>query len=78
MPDASGKLTEADIPRLNAHFARHTPDGSLTCPVTGQRVRIADWRVSDRLCMMPMSGSHLTVDIHQHTRWCAALHLQEE
>ena len=62
MADESGKLTSADIPIIN-NFIRHvSPDNCLTCPVTGGRVQIGQWQISDRLCMLPVSGSNLQAD----------------
>ena len=67
MPDSAGKLTSADIPKVQAYFNRNSLDGALTCPVTGQRVPIEKWRISDRLGMIPMSGAHLETDQYQRT-----------
>ena len=63
MPDESGRLTQADIPIINRFFARVSPDGCLTCPVTGGRVPIRQWEISDRLRMLPTSGLHLKGDV---------------
>lgn len=63
MPDESGKLTSADIPIIEAFMTRATSDGCLSCPVTGSRVPIAQWQISDRLCMLPISGQHFQADL---------------
>ena len=63
MPDESGKLTSAAIPIIEAFLKRVSPDGCLTCPVTGGRVLVAHWQISDRLCMLPTSGAHFQADL---------------
>jgi len=63
MPDESGKLTSADIPIINTFIRRVSPDNCLTCPVTGSRVEISQWTISDRLCMLPISGAHFQPDL---------------
>ncbi len=67
MVNESGKLTGGDLPILNSHFERHSQDGSLTCPVTGMRVPVAQWRMSERLCMVSMSGEGWTADSSRQT-----------
>lgn len=67
MPDESGKLTSADIPIIHAFMQRHSPDMCLTCPVTGTRVPLSQWQISDRLCMLPNSGQHLQMDARKTT-----------
>ena len=62
MPDETGKLTSADIPIINDFIARVSRDSCLTCPVTGERVLIGQWQISERLCMLPVSGQHLQAD----------------
>ena len=63
MPDLSGKLTAADVPIINDFIRRNSPDNSLTCPVTGSRVQISQWQISDRLCMLPVSGQQFQADL---------------
>ena len=63
MPNQSGKLTAADIPIINDLIRRVSPDNCLTCPVTGSRIQISLWKISDRLCMLPVSGQHLQADL---------------
>lgn len=63
IPDESGKLTSAAIPIIEAFMKRVTLDGCLTCPVTGGRVPIAQWQISDRLCMIPTSGANFQPDL---------------
>ena len=63
MPDVSGKLTPADVPIINEFFYRVAPDSCLTCPITGARIPITQWQISDRLCMLPTSGQHLQADL---------------
>jgi hypothetical protein len=41
-------------------------NGALACPVTGERVPITEWRISDRLSMVQKSGSHLKPDPRLH------------
>lgn len=67
LPDEDGKLTEADLPAINAYFARHSPDRCLNCPVTGTRIPLAQWRISDRLCMIPVGGPHDRVGPHRRS-----------
>lgn len=62
MPDESGKLLAADVPLINDFIARVSRDNCMTCPVTGERVSIGQWQISDRLCMLPVSGQHLQAD----------------
>lgn len=62
MPDESGKLTSADIPIINDFLSHASPDNCLTCPITGGRVQIGLWQISDRLCMLPVSGQHFQAD----------------
>ena len=64
MPDESGKLTSADIPIISAFMGGVTPDRCLTCPVTGSRIPISQWQISDRLCMLPTSGAHFQADLN--------------
>lgn len=63
MPSEDGKLTAADIPIINNFVRRTSPDNSLTCPVTGARIQISKWVISDRLCMLPVSGKHFQADL---------------
>ena len=63
MPDESGKLTSADIPIVQAFMASASPDNCLSCPVSGRRVPITEWQISDRLCMLPTSGPHLKANL---------------
>jgi hypothetical protein len=64
MPDESGRLTSADIPIINNFIRRVSPDNCLTCPVTGSRVQINEWQISDRLCMLPVSGQQFKADLN--------------
>ena len=59
MPDKDGKLTAADIPIINDFMRRVSPDSCITCPVTGVRIPMSQWHISDRLCMLPTSGQDL-------------------
>ena len=63
MPDQSGKLISADLPIINNFIRRVSPDDCLTCPVTGSRVQISQWQISDRLRMLPVSGQHFQADL---------------
>lgn len=63
MPEQSGKLTSSDIPIINDFIRRVSPDNCLTCPVTGGRVEISKWTISDRLCMLPVSGPEFRADL---------------
>lgn len=63
MSSEDGKLSPADIPIIEAFMSRATLDGCLTCPVTGDRIPISQWQISDRLCMLPTSGAHLQADL---------------
>lgn len=63
MPDENGKLTPNDIPIINAFMVRSTPDNCLSCPVTGTRIPISQWQISDRLCMLPISGQYFQTDL---------------
>ena len=63
MPSKDGKLTSSDIPIINDFIRRNSPDNCLTCPVTGGRVEISRWTISDRLCMLPVSGPEFQADL---------------
>jgi hypothetical protein len=63
VPNESGKLTRADVPIINDFFSRVSSDNCLTCPITGARVPISNWEISERLCMLPTSGTHLKGDL---------------
>ena len=54
-------LDQADAAILDRFLSRHNPDQCLTCPVTGRRVPISNWRITDRLCLMPLMGDELAV-----------------
>lgn len=61
MPNSSGLLNQADAKTLDAFLLRHNSDGCLSCPVTGARVPISKWKITNRLCLMPLMGVGLGV-----------------
>lgn len=63
MSDESGELTSADAPIIEAFMKRVTSDNCLSCPVTGTRILLTQWQISDRLCMLPVSGQHFHADL---------------
>lgn len=63
MADEDGRLTSADIPIINDFMRRFSPDNCLTCPVAGIRIPVPQWQISDRLCMLPMSGQYFQADL---------------
>lgn len=56
MPDSSGLLNQVDAKLIDVFLIRHNPDGRLSCPVTGARVPISSWKVTNRLCLAPLMG----------------------
>lgn len=56
MSDQKVVLDQADAAILDRFLSRHNSDRCLTCPVTGVRVPIASWKITDRLCLVPLMG----------------------
>jgi hypothetical protein len=65
MPNRSGILDQADAKLLDSFLRQHNPDQCLTCPVTGERTPIVRWKVTNRLCLVPLMGVELEVGENQ-------------
>lgn len=61
MPDENGLLDRADAKILDEFFLRYNEDQCLSCPITGARVPIKDWLITNRLCLVPQMGIGLDV-----------------
>lgn len=53
MPD----LSPDQLDTLNAFLATNSPDGALTCPVTGDRVPIEDWNAPAAIVVLGTAES---------------------
>jgi hypothetical protein len=53
-------LDQADAAILDRFLIGHNSDGCLTCPVTGSRIPISKWNITNRLCLVPLMGDELT------------------
>lgn len=61
MPDESGRLNQADITQIDRFLGRLIPDKCLTCPITGERIPVTQWKITDRLCLVPLMGVGLAL-----------------
>ncbi len=49
-------LDQTDAAILDRFLKHHNPDQCLTCPITGKRLPIVSWRITNRLCLVPLMG----------------------
>lgn len=60
MPD----LSPEQLDTLNAFLATHSPDGALTCPITGERVPIEQWNAPAAVVVLgPTEGGYAAVPL---------------